>query len=152
LFHDSISLQRHPTKGGRRGFHSDLFRRIYDFIRELAKEFFSLQNELCIHFEAHKESIEEPIIFDVGFVCAVNCDGRWYRTEVTDMKSYPEIGAILLDKCCPRTVNATEIRRLPDGLDQAASTFICASFSRIHPQPGTDDGLLLLLQSNLSFC
>jgi len=83
----------------------------------------------------HKELIEEPI--NVGFVCgAVICDGRWYRVEVTDMENYPEIAVILLDKGCLRTVNATEIRRLSDGLDQAAATFISVSFSKIHPQSG----------------
>ena len=92
--------------------------------RELAKEFFSLQNALYVHFEAHKDSIEEPINFDVGFVCAVNCDGRWYRAEVTDVENYPEITVVLLDKGCSRTVSATEIRRLPDGLDQAAASVI----------------------------
>jgi len=105
--------------------------------RELAKEFFSLQNALYVYFEAHKESVEEPINFDVGFVCAVNCDGRWYRAEVTDVENYPEIAVVLLDKGCSRTVNSTEIRRLPDGLDQAATTVICVSLNRIQPHSGT---------------
>ena len=105
--------------------------------RELAKEFYSLQNALYVHFEAHEESIEEPINFDVGFVCAVNCDGRWYRAEVTDVENYPEITVVLLDKGCSRTVNSTEIRRLPDGLEQAVATVICVSFSRIQPYSGT---------------
>ena len=105
--------------------------------RELAKEFYSLHNALYVHFEAHKESIEEPINFDVGFVCAVNCDGRWYRAEVTDVENYPEITVVLLDKGCSRTVNSTEIRRLPDGLEQAVATVICVSFSRIQPYSGT---------------
>jgi len=105
--------------------------------RELAKEFFSLQNALYVYFEAHKESVEEPINFDVGFVCAVNCDGRWYRAEVMDMENYPEITVFLLDKGCSRTVSSTEIRRLPEGLDQTAATVICVSFSRIQPHPGS---------------
>jgi len=106
---------------------ADLFRN-----RELAKECFSLQNELYIHFEAHKESMEEPFNFDAGFVCDVNCDGHLYRAEVTDVENYPKITFILLDKCCSRTVSATEIHRLPDGLDQAMN------FNRIQPHSGTE--------------
>ena len=41
---------------------------VYFRNRELAKEFLSIQNALYVHFEAHKESVEEPINFDVGFV------------------------------------------------------------------------------------
>jgi len=34
-------------------------------------------------------------------------------------------------------VSINEIRRLPDGLEQAAATVICVSFSRIQPYSGT---------------
>lgn len=104
---------------------------------ELVKEFCSVQNALYSHFEAHKESIEEPINFDVGFLCAVNCNGRWYRAEVTDIENYPEINVVLLDKGCSRSVSATEIRRLPNGLDQKQPAVFRVSFYNCLPHSRT---------------
>jgi len=104
---------------------------------ELVKEFISLQNALYSHFEAHKESIEEPINFDVGFLCAVNCNGRWYRAEVTDIGNFPEINVVLLDKGFSHSVSATEIRRLPDGLDQQQPAVARVSFYNCRPHSGT---------------
>ncbi len=55
---------------------SELFFRTF----EMMQEFLKVHNALYTYFEINGEAsaTEEPIYFDVGFLCAVNHGGRWY--------------------------------------------------------------------------
>ncbi len=102
--------------------------------RELNDKFLKIQNGLYTHFEANKESVEEPIInFEMGFVGAVNCDGRYYRAVVTDVGTYPEIKVALMDKDVSRVIHASDLHRLPQELEDFPKTAIQCSLSGICP-------------------
>lgn len=104
---------------------------------ELMKEFLRIHNLLFSYFESHKESIEETINFDVGFLCAIQSDRRWYRAEVIDVEEYPKITVCLIDKGFSRKVHASKIHRLPYGLDYVPRTLVQCSLSRLYPPSGT---------------
>ncbi len=80
---------------------------------------------------------EEPINFDVGFVCAIKSKNIWFRAEVVDVESYPEIVVFLLDTGLTLYVNANEIRRLPEILNRIPRTLIQCSLSGLYPPPRT---------------
>ena len=101
----------------------------------LEKEFIRIQNELSnFHFPLHEK---EPINFDVGFVCAIKSKNIWFRAEVVDVESYPEIVVFLLDTGLTLYVNANEIRRLPEILNRIPRTVIQCSLSGLYPPPRT---------------
>jgi len=99
----------------------------------LEKEFIRIQNELNnFNFKLDEE---EPINFDVGFVCAIECHNIWYRAEVVDVESYPEIVLSLLDTGLTLYANANEIRRLPEKLARIPRTVIRCSLSGLFTPP-----------------
>ena len=101
---------------------------------ELMKDFIRIQNLLFTYFECHRESVEEPINFDVGFLCAIQSERRWYRAAVIDVGEYPEISVYLIDKGLSRNIHASKIRRLPYGLDIVSRTVVqCALFKVYSP-------------------
>ena len=102
---------------------------------ELSNQFFKLQNALYTHFEAHKESVEEPFSLKIGFIGAVKYQGRWYRAKVVNMDKYPdEISVSLMDKGIPLIVRCiSEIRRLPEELVKIPKMVLRCSLIGIHP-------------------
>jgi len=56
------------------------------------KEFLKLQNTIDSYFETQKasklvrDSTDDPINFDVGYVCAVKSLNKWCRAEVVDVE------------------------------------------------------------------
>lgn len=108
---------------------------IYFRTEELSNQFFSLQNALYIHFEAHKDSVEEPVSLKVGFIGAVKYQGRWYRAKVVNMDKYPdEISVSLMDKGISLIVRCvSEIRRLPEELVKIPKMVLRCSLIGIQP-------------------
>jgi len=106
----------------------------------MMQDFIRIQNVLHAHFQAYTESTDEdPIIsLDVGFLCAAKCDGRWYRAKVVNLeKDGKEVAVSLLDKGCSFiTVDASELRRLPDGLQTISRTVLCCSLYGMVPPSG----------------
>ena len=95
--------------------------------------FIRLQNELLDYFQAEKGLTTEKIQYlKVGFLGAVHFQDQWFRVEVIHLENYPEIGVLLLDKGCFSSVNANEIRRLPDGLNSILMMVLHCSLSGIH--------------------
>ena len=105
---------------------------------EMMQEFLKVHNALYTHFEVNGEAsvTEEPIYFDVGFLCAVNHEGRWYRAQVVDMEQYPNVTVFLLDRGVTCNVAASEIRRIPGGLTRIPRTLIHCSLHGICPPSG----------------
>ncbi len=105
----------------------------------LMKEFLKLQNTINSYFEARKDSLsDDPINFDVGYVCAVKRLRKWCRAEVVDVDEYPEIGLTLLDNGTSIKVNVKTIRRLPAGLNQAPRTILHCTLSDAYPLSGNE--------------
>ena len=106
---------------------------------EMMQEFLKVHNALYTHFDVNGEaSSEEPINFDVGFLCAVNHGGRWYRAQVVNMERYPEVVVFLLDRGVTCKFAASEIRRIPDELGGVQSTLIHCSLHGFCPPGGSD--------------
>jgi len=96
----------------------------------MMQDFIRIQNTLHAHFLAHSESTEEECIvsLDVGFLCAIKCDGRWYRAKVVNLLTDgKEVTVSLMDKGYSITVDASEIRCLPGGLESIPRTVLCCS-------------------------
>jgi len=104
---------------------------------KMMEEFVQIQNALHSTFMGvHEAAHEEPINFDVGFLCAVNHEGRWYRAQVVDIEKYPEVVVLLLDKGFTCNVEASEIQRIPDRLEGIPSTLIHCSLHGVCPPSG----------------
>jgi len=104
----------------------------------MMQDFIKIQNALHAHFQANEESTdEEPTTsLDVGFHCAVKCVGRWYRAKVVNLETDGKVTVSLMDKDYSTTVDASEIHRLPDGLETMPMTIICCSLYGIGPPSG----------------
>ena len=100
---------------------------------KMMEEFVQVQNAPHSTFMGvHEAAHQEPINFDMGFLCAVNHEGRWYRAQVVDMEYYPDVIVFLLDKGI--TCNVTsEIQRIPDRLEEIPNTLICCSLYEVYP-------------------
>lgn len=83
---------------------------------------------------------------EVGHVCAVQSDGRWYRGEVTDIKEYPEILVSLLDKHLSITAHVSEVRRLPEELVDIPRTVLRCSLYGINPASASSERSLEVTQ------
>lgn len=106
--------------------------------QELMKEFLKLQNTIDSYFETQKDSTDDPINFDIGYVCAVKSLNKWCRAEVVDVEEYSEIGLTLLDKGFYTKVNVSNIRRLPVELNQAPKTILRCTLSDVYPLSGNE--------------
>jgi len=107
---------------------------------ELTDKFIKIQNALYNYFGGHQRGSvidDESVSCDVGFVCAVQSDGRWYRAEVLENENHPDIVVYLLDKDLFVMVNAGEIRRLPEELTDIPRTVLSCSLSGIYPASGS---------------
>jgi len=101
---------------------------------ELVKKFLRMQSGLNTYFQAQKESATMEIDYlEVGFIGAIYHEENWFRAKVIGVERYPEITVSLLDTSCLRYVNASEIRRLPDGFDKVQRTVLHCSLSGIRP-------------------
>lgn len=107
--------------------------------KEMMEKFLKVHNAMYTHFEEQKASAtnKEPINFDVGFLCSVNHGDRWYRAQVVDMERYPDVVVFLLDKGFTFNVAASQIQRIPDGLEGIPSTLIHCSLQGISPPSGS---------------
>lgn len=106
----------------------------------LMKQFVRLHNAVNSYFETRKNSSDDPINFDVGYVCAVQSEDRWYRAVVVDVQEYPEIGVTLLDKGLCIKVDVNDIRRLPEGLKRAPRMILRCTLSDVYPLSGKEWG------------
>jgi len=101
---------------------------------ELVKKFLRLQSGLQTYFQAESaETSKEMVYLEIGFIGAVYHEEIWFRAEVIGVDGYPEIMVSLLDTSCIIYVKASEVHRLPDGLDQVQRTVLHCSLSGIHP-------------------
>ena len=103
---------------------------------ELANKFIKIQNALYNYFGGHQSGSvidDESVSCDVGFVCAVQSDGRWYRAEVVENENHPDIVVSLLDKDLFVMVNAGEIRSLPEELTNIPRTVLRCSLYGVYP-------------------
>ncbi len=103
---------------------------VYFRTSEMMQDFIRIQNALHAHFLAYSESTDEgsTISLDVGSNCAVKCDGRWYRTKVSNLeKDGKGVTVSFMDKGYSITVDASEIRCLPGGLESIPRTVLCCS-------------------------
>ena len=103
---------------------------------ELSGKFVQIQNALYNYFDCqHGESVMDGSIScaEVGFVCAVQFVGRWYRARVLDVENHPDVVLSLLDKGLSIMAHASQIRRLPEELADIPRTVLHCSLSGIYP-------------------
>ncbi len=108
-------------------FHTECFQETFVRIQNELNNIYSNRSSCCD---------EEPINFDVGFRCAVFCQNTWYRAEVVDVDSYPEIVVSLLDTGFTLFVNASKVRRLPDLLCNIPRMVLRCSLSGLYSPCG----------------
>ena len=111
---------------------------VYFRTPKMLQDFIRIQNALLSHFQANEESTdEEPTTsLDVGFHCAVKCVGRWYRAKVVNLETDGKVTVSRLDKGYFITIGASEIRRLPDGLETVPKSVLSCSLYGIAPPSG----------------
>ena len=98
----------------------------------------SINEALSTLFDSRKTSPEVATTnLNIGLVCAVYCEGKWFRAEIVEMQKYPDIIVCLRDVGCYRNVNISDIRRLPEEFANLPRTVLRCSLDGINPLCGT---------------
>lgn len=106
---------------------------------ELADMFIKIQQALyaCFCDQQFESAIQGSISCDIGYVCAVQSDGRWYRAKIVENVNHPDVVLSLLDKDLFVMVHVDEIRCLPMELTDIPRTVLRCSLYGISPAPGS---------------
>jgi len=111
---------------------------IYFRTPELVRKFIRVQDALSTLFDSRKTSSEVVTSnLYIGLVCAVYCEGKWFRSKIIEMEKYPYIIVRLRDVGCSRKVNISDIRRLPEEFANLQRTVLHCSLYGINPLGGT---------------
>lgn len=108
---------------------------IYVRTCEMRDQLRELRNRMQKHYKNAK--LNKAINFDVGFVCAVYTDTKWYRVEVVGMDNYPECDVYLIDTGYQRKIHANDIYQLePEFEEFPRLTMQCSLFGLNPPYNG----------------
>lgn len=107
---------------------------IYVQTREMRDKLSKLIEEMNQHYQDTEPTGSAYI--EIGYKCAVFCDGCWWRAVLTNNDSFPLYRVHLLDRGNQRTVHASDLRPLEDGFQGTEKLVYRLCLKGIYPKTG----------------